>query len=217
MSILLFFLNGIKFQDVLAKFNEFCDFEPNPNGAPLGEEPTRHANFIDAGCSGWGNFSSISSRVNCGFTCFSLNDYDPSFEYSRNHLCMRWNPSKDSLVHVVGFGFRDYVLFPTRDFKWDKSQLIAPKIYLIYKDLFAKFRCDEAQLENEHGSILFHWVRSSNYQTVMRPYESGREMTEEEALDWRWRDILPTEEVFPEITAEYEAKYKEMLDLKVDW
>jgi hypothetical protein len=52
---------------------------------------------------------------------------------------------------------------------------------------------------------------------VIADYEFGRELTREQAYAGMWRRLMPTKEVFPEIEEEYENKYKEMLDLRVDW
>lgn len=138
-----------------------------------------------------------------------------------NSLCIRWNPNKDSLIHEVAFGFRDYNIYPEKKGAWketwDDSKQYAPRLYSIYKDLFVKFRCDEAQILDENLTPLVHWVRSANYQSVIADYEFGRELSREQAYAGMWRRLMPTKEVFPEIEEEYENKYKEMLDLRVDW
>ena len=170
-------MNGIKFRDILDNLEEFCEFEPNPNGAPLGEEPTQYSYFDEAGCKGWGNFSAFAERKRFAMSGASLKQeglYDRS-------LCARWNPNGDTLIHLVFLNFSDYSLLPVEGHKWNESQTFAPKIYKIYKDLFVKFKCDEAQATDEHLSVLFHWVRRSNYQSVIDPYEIRREMSEDEA------------------------------------
>jgi hypothetical protein len=213
MSVRFYFSAGIKFQDALATLKKFCDYDPNPNGAPLGEEPTQYSYFDEAGCRGWGTFSRFIDRQRFSISGASLK----SDVFSSRSLCAMWNPNLDTLIHVLYLNFSDYVLFPTRDYKWEESQPVAPKIYKTYKDLFVEFKCDEGQALSEHGSVLFRWVRASDYQSIIKSYERDKEMTLEEAQSWNWRDYRLTEEVFPEISAEYEAKYNERLDYMVDW
>ncbi len=213
MELRLYFRNGITFQESLAVLKDYCHYEPNPNGAPLGDEPTKLAYFDEAGCGGWGTFPGFENKER-----FSMSGNSLRREVlSDRTLCAVWNPDMDTLIHLVFLSFSDYLIFPDPHYKWEESQSFAPKIYKVYKDLFIKYKCDEAQALTEHLSVLFHWVRASNFQVVIRDYEGGREMTLERAQSWRWRDHLPTKEVFPEISAEYERVYKEKLDYVVEW
>jgi hypothetical protein len=213
MTLRLYFRNGITFQKSLAVLKDYCHYEPNPNGAPLGNEPTQLSYFDEAGCSGWGIFPGFENKERFSIGGASLR---------RDGLCDRalcalWNPDMDTLIHVLYLNFSDYLLFPDQHYKWEESQSFAPRIYKVYKDLFVRYKCDEAQALTEHLSVLLHWVRASNHQAVISDYEIGREMTLEQAQSWNWRSHRPTKEVFPEISDEYERAYKEKLDYVVDW
>jgi len=213
----LYFKSGIKFGDILKLLKEYCAYKPNPNGAPLGDEPTQLSCFNEAGCVGVGTFAGFQEPLK-----FSSSGCSLRLEalHSRS-LCARWNPNMDSKIHLVFLGFIDFTIYPEKKLAWKEtwndSISHAPKLYSIYKDLFLKFRCDEAQILDEHLTPLVHWVRSANYQSVIADYEFGRELTREQAYAGMWRRLMPTKEVFPEIEEEYEIKYKEMLDLRVDW
>lgn len=170
------------------------DFEVNPNGAPLGEEPTRNSDFKEASCKAWLRFPVISERLQIYLSGLSLSC--PEVSISVRH---RWNPQEDSLIHCMVVELGDRLLIPESHHRWEDSQGAAPAFYLLCKRLFIEMHCDEVQAFHPSGSVLFSWAKSSNFQTVIVPYERGQQIAEDYGYSWQWRDIWATEDVFPEL------------------
>lgn len=201
MSIRFYYRQGRRFKECLKAMEAIGEFEVNPNGAPLGEEPTRHSDFREASCQGWIRFPGLADRDRVCMSGLSLNAPD-----ERAGLRQRWNPQGNSRIHCMTVACEDRLLIPESHHRWESSMQMAPVLYRACKRLFIESQCDEAQALHPSGSVLFNWIRSANFQTVIAPYERGAAITEEEGYSWGWRDIYATEEVFPELSDGGEEK-----------
>ena len=195
MSVRLFLLKGISFQRLLEAVGNCAGFAVNPNGAPLGEEPTRHLDFQEARCSGWLSFPELPGRHLVRLSGYSLRNGEWEIFFPER----RWNQKRDTLIHLCTIDLPDNPLMPDGECDWSQSKSTAPAFYLFCKRLFLHLQCDAAEAIDTHVSVLFHWVRIANYQTVIFPYESGREVSEEEGYRREWQTLCETDQIFPQL------------------
>lgn len=191
-----YFSKGLNFWEWHHLMTTVFKFDVKPNGAPLGEEITRNEDFKEASCTIMLQLPQLDLRLNIEFTFDSMRDDDRQPE-----LNLKWNPAQDTRIHRVSVQFPEADLVPGKDIVWSVVMPIAPHMYQFYKKLFLVLSCDEAiGFGNNGESIWFHWVRAAQCQTVMSPYESGNTMTEKDAYDFRWRELMETRFVFPELS-----------------
>lgn len=189
---------GIRFKDYLKVLDSICHFRPNPNGAPLGEEPTRHDDFIEAGCMGWIDYPGLLPQTYVGIGGYRLRP-----DMYNQAIADKWNPEQDSLIHRVSFGYAgegELDVVPGRYSKWPQWMSRAGALYRLYKQIFIELRCDQAEPGGE--SEAFFWDRSATHQKIMVHHEMGIEITEDLFQRGGWQDYWETRRVFPELCEE---------------